>query len=88
MATKTTKIQHITELEIIAEIKGELLSVETGGKLGLWTQGKGGRHFEQYRVMGYADNIEMDKDGNVTNLTKFVCVVTEKEYIEKQMKQK
>lgn len=88
MATKTTKIEHMAELEIIAEIKGELLSVETGGKLGLWTQGKGGRHFESYRVMGYADDIEMDKDGNVTNLTKFVCVVTEKEYQLEQMKQK
>jgi hypothetical protein len=87
MAAKTTKIEHLTELEIIAEVKDELLSVETGGKLGLWTQGKGGRHFEPYRVMGYTDNIEMDRDGNVTNLTRFVGVFTEKEYKEKQMKQ-
>lgn len=88
MATKTTKIEHLTELEIIAEVKDELLSVEIGGKLGLWTQGKDGRHFEPYRVVGYTYDIEMDKDGNLTNLTRFVGVVTEKEYMEKQMKQK
>lgn len=88
MAAITTRIGHLDEVEIIAEFKDVLLPVEKGGKLGLWTQGKGGRHFEPYRVMGYADDAEIDKDGNVTNLTRFVCVVTEKEYQLKQMKQK
>ena len=88
MAAKTTKIEHLSELEIIADVKDELLSVETGGKLGLWTQGKGGRHFEAYRIVGYADNAEMDEDGNLTSLTRFVGVITEKEHREKQMKQK
>lgn len=88
MASITTRIGHLDEAEVIAEFKDVLLPVEKGGKLGLWTQGKGGRHFEPYRVMGYADDAEMDKDGNLTNLTRFVGVVTEKEYIEKQMKQK
>lgn len=88
MAEINTKIEHITELEVIAEFKDVLLPVETGGKIGLWTQGKGGRHYVPYRVMGYADDAEMDKDGNLTNLTRFVCVVTEKEYTLEQMKQK
>lgn len=88
MAAITTRIALTTEVEPIAEFKDVLLPVEKGGKLGLWTQGKGGRHFEPYRVMGYADDAEMDKDGNLMNLTRFVGVVTEKEYIEKQIKQK
>ena len=87
MAEITTRIGRLDEVEFIAEFKDVLLPVESGGKLGLWTQGKGGRHFEPYRVMGYADNAEMDKDGNLTSLTRFVGVITEKEYIEKQMKQ-
>lgn len=87
MAAIKTKIGRLDEVELIAEFKDVLLPVETGGKLGLWTQGKGGRHFEPYRIMGYADNAEMDKDGNLTSLTRFVGVITEKEYIEKQMKQ-
>lgn len=88
MAAIITKIGRTTEVELIAEFKDVLLPVERGGKLGLWTQGKGGRHFESYRVMDHADNAEMDKDGNLTNLTRFVAVVTEKEYKEKQIKQK
>lgn len=88
MAAITTKIALTTEVEPIAEFKDVLLPVERGGKLGLWTQGNGGRHFEMYRVMGYADNAEMDKDGNLTSLTRFVGVVAEKEYKEKQIKQK
>ena len=88
MAAITTRIGHLDEVEIIAEFKDVLLPVEKGGKLGLWTQGKGGRHFEPYRVMGYADDAEIDKDGNLMNLTRFVGVVTEKEYMEKQIKQK
>ena len=88
MAAIKTKIGRLDEVELIAEFNDVLLPVESGGKLGLWTQGKGGRHFESYRVMDHADNAEMDKDGNLTNLTRFVAVVTEKEYKEKQMKQK
>lgn len=88
MAAIITKIGLTTEVEVIAEFKDVLLPVERGGKLGLWTQGKGGRHFEMYRVTDYVDNAEMDKDGNLTNLTRFVAVVTEKEYKEKQIKQK
>lgn len=88
MAAITTKIGRPAEVELIAEFKDVLLPVERGGKLGLWTQGKGGRHFELYRVTDYADNAEMDEDGNLTSLTRFVGVITEKEHREKQMKQK
>lgn len=88
MAAIITKIGLTTEVEVIAEFKDVLLPVERGGKLGLWTQGKGGRHFEAYRIVGYADNAEMDKDGNLTSLTRFVGVVTEKEYGEIEIKQK
>jgi len=88
MAAIITRIGLATEVETIAEFKDVLLPVERGGKLGLWTQGKGGRHFEMYRVTDYVDNAEIDGDGNLTNLTRFVGVITEKEYREKQIKQK
>jgi hypothetical protein len=88
MAAIKTKIGRLDEVELIAEFKDVLLPVERGEKLGLWTQGKGGRHFESYRVIDHSYNAEMDKDGNLTNLTRFVAVVTEKEYQLEQMKQK